>query len=191
MTRDDLQKILIPTRAQLLVCLGIAALILGVFYREVWWARLFDNELVPRPFLEEGLGLQLARLSTLPFVGTLVIALFWGSIGLAAYLLYLAAHNAVTEARNEVVIETEYTNKGKLQDRLKQPLLQLSLAVWLAAVLVLSATAGLPLWLWLFERFLFNPVTPSTLGYLAAALSGLVANLYAIWALGQIVFDID
>lgn len=191
MNSDDIKKLVVPTPAQILFSLGLTILILGGVYREVWVARLFDNELVPQALFQEGLGLQLMRLNQIPFIRTLVIAAFWGTVGLIAYLLYLAANNTVTEVRNEVVIETEYINKGELEDRFRLPLLQAAWAGLLVLTLVLTALVGLPLWLGLFERFLFNPATVQTIGYLLMAVAGMALNIYSVYTVGQVVFKID
>lgn len=82
-------------------------------------------EPLPREIIspEDYLGV-LGFLTKVPAANTAVIVIFWSGIGLLAYTVVWALINATIEARNEIVVETEYVNKGRLWDRFRAPLLQ-------------------------------------------------------------------
>ena len=74
----------------------------------------------------------LSGLTNYPIINTVVIVIFWGGVGLIAYTIVWALINAFIEARNEIVVESEYANKGPIWPRLEVPLTKSAL---LAALL--------------------------------------------------------
>lgn len=103
-----------------------------------------SSEPLPKSLSSEDYLGSLGFLSDMPFVNTAVIVIFWSGVGLVAYTVAWALINAVIEARNEIVVESEYLNKGRFWDRYRQPLLKSALVLILFAWVVLNAKWLLP-----------------------------------------------
>jgi hypothetical protein len=185
---ERFRKLVIPSRGQVLTCAGLAVVTLLVIYRNALLQQLLgaNQEAAQQSYLQ-----QLAELTKVPFVSTLVIIAFWAVVGLVAYAIYLAISNAIVETRNEVIIDTEYANRGKQPGRFQTVYLQLAGGLGLILLLVATGLWLLPLWFSLFENLLFS--IPSVASVVMALLSiiGLSANYYGLWTLGQLTWDAE
>ncbi len=130
--------------------------------------------------LRQTLGDQISTFTGIGTVNTIVIVLFWSTVGLVAYTAVWFMASAYVNARNGVKVEKEYTNRGQLHDRLRIPLIRASIIVGLMVLASITLKLLWPYWLGLFGQFLVfvqtNVVT--SLGYLAAAYIGALTNLY-------------
>ncbi len=133
-------------------------------------------------------GGVLTPITSSPIARTSVIVLFWGGVGLVAYTIVWSLINVAIEARNEVVLETTYTNRSDFVSRLHTPLLQFALAIGLFVCLFLTAKYALPFWLGLASRGVSAPGTLMALGLVAGAVAGMAGNAYFLMLLGQLVF---
>ncbi len=188
--KDELRQILIPSGLQVLVCNTLSLILIVSLYFQAIFNR-FNVTSVEPPNLQESLTTQLTRLNEIAAVRTGVIVLFWSIVGLVAYVAYITIANAVIEARNEVVIEMEYTNRGHGPNRFRGIALQIMFGLGLIVVLILSSLWGLPLWFDLVSNFLIGSLTLQTTLSAILGVAGLAANLYVIWTLGQIVHVAD
>ena len=130
--------------------------------------------------LRATLGEQIGAFTAIGTVNTIVIVLFWSVVGLVAYTAVWFMASAYVNARNEVKVEKEYTNRGQLKDRLRIPLIRVSIIIGLLIFLSLTLKVLWPYWLGLFGQFLLNVQfdTLGALGYLAGAYAGALLNLY-------------
>ncbi len=96
----------------------------------------------------------LGGLTRIPVASTAVIVIFWSGVGLIAYTIVWAIINAVIEARNEIVVESEYANKGSLFDRLTAPLLKSGFLILLLVLLGLNRWWLVPMLLRSFHQTL-------------------------------------
>lgn len=196
MNREQLRQIFVPTANQVWICLTLSLVTFLVAFRELILSKFFHQGAssslnVVTPYLEDSYNIQLGHISQLSATDFLVKAVFFAGIGLVAYVVFLAISNVVIEARNEVVIEAEYTNKGQAETRVRRPFLQITTAVGLFIFLLISAQALLPIWLDGFQGFLLNLPTPSAFISLLVGLVGLAVNVYLVWSIAQVVFAID
>lgn len=196
MNGDDLKNLLIPTRGQIIVCAAIATVLFGFTFRDVLVGRLLNRQISTgltdvSPYLSTSYAIQLGHVSSLALTDFLVKAVFWAGVGLIAYIIFLAISNAVIEARNEVVVEAEYTNRGQPQARFRKLFQQLALAAVLIVLVLISASVLVPLWLASFEAFLNSLPNVGSVIFLIVAYIGVMANIYGVWTLGQIVFAIE
>jgi hypothetical protein len=183
-----LKQVLIPTRLQAVVSLITSLVVIGLTFSHIIYDQLVHYSAVSSGDVQSAYRSDLAFLNSYGFVQTGVIALFWIGVAVMMYVVYLAISNAVIEARNEVVIETEFANKPTWMKLAAGSAKQIGLALLLVAFLIISAKLLLPLWLSLFAGFISSPV--SALGLLQALGSIIFTaiNLYLAWALGQLVF---
>ncbi len=186
-SQSSLKSVLVPTFRQAAGCLAASLLVIGFVYRTQIWHRLSQDSL-SKSLKNINYGDSLSSITNSPILHTAVIVLFWGGVGLVAYTLIWSLINVVIEARNEIVLETTYTNRSNFNDRLHTPLLQIGLAIALFAGLFLTAKFGLPYWLNLAFMSVNAVSLLLTIGYGLAAVLGLATNIYVLIMLGQLVF---
>jgi hypothetical protein len=178
-----LVRVLIPTTLQVMAAVFIAMLGLLAAQTHELFARLGISE--------EAIGVArqhaLDRFSVIlqsSFVSNFALVAFWAGIGLVAYLLCWSAYNAVIEARNEVTIETQYTNKGHWQGIIETLALK-AVAALLLMLYVVFFQYGLALWLALGAG-LFTQVDAGHIVAALGAVLGLAAQLYGLLVLIQL-----
>lgn len=186
---DRIIKIFIPTAFQVIVVSMLSILTLLTIYGPSLFARLLTGEV--STYVGQSYTDQLVRLNSVGFVRTGVIALFWALVGLMAYGVYLAVTNAIVEARNEIVIDTEYTNRGAGSNAYNGVFKQLGSGVFLIIIIIISALWLLPVWSHLFETAIFFDLTVMNVFVSIVGVVGLTINQYLIWALFQVTWEAD
>lgn len=112
-----------------------------------------------------------------PWASNLALIGFWAVVGLVAYLVCWSAYNALIAARNEVALETQYTNRG----RWSVPWTMFFKAVSGGGLILycLVFQAGFSLWLALATGLLTGISFTAALLTLVAIL-GLAVQLYGL-----------
>lgn len=143
-------------------------------------AKLTGQADISESILRQTLGDQISDFSGIGAVNTLVIVLFWGAVGLAAYTAVWSLANSYINARNGIKVEKEYTNRGNSKERMRIPLYRAGILVGLLVLLMLTLRSLWPTWLGLFGQFLaqVNVDVVTALGYFVAAYVGALVNLY-------------
>lgn len=191
MTAETLKRIIIPTVTQVIVSVCLSVLLFVVAFKDGLYSLFFSQGDSFAPYFSQSYQAQLSLISNSPIVDFLVKALFWAGVGLVAYLIFLGISNVFIEARNEAVVEAEYTNKDKISRRLHKPLMQLGMAVVLIVAMLISVSLLLPFWLQSFESGFAGPLgIMSVVGPLIAVI-GTSVNICLLWSLGQVVFAIN
>jgi hypothetical protein len=116
----------------------------------------------------------------------LALITFWAAIGLVVYLVCWGGYNTFVTARNQVALQTQYTNQGPAQG------LWFILGIKLAAILLLVGylsvfTYGLSWWLALSAAFVHTPDIAGVSMAFGAVL-GLAAQLYGVLVFIQLIF---
>jgi len=106
-----LVSVLVPTFAQSLGSIVVALLIL-VFIQLDQVLRVLGIGDVAISAARTQLHERFTGLLGSPIASTTALVTFWASVGLIAYLVCWGAYNIIIEARNEVTLNTEYTNRG-------------------------------------------------------------------------------
>jgi hypothetical protein len=189
MAMERLRTILTPSPMQYVICSLLAVLTFGVIYGSTIIGRFFSGQTAT--YVEESYGAQLVKLNEIGLVRTGVIVVFWAIVGLAAYGAYLIITNAIVEARNEVVINTAYANKGTKLSSFRGAALQLGCGLLLITVVVFSVLVLLPIWSWLFEASIFHDLNVLSIISSLGGIMALAANMYGIWSLFQITWVAD
>jgi hypothetical protein len=109
---------------------------------------------------------------------------FWATIGLLVYLVCWGLYNVLIEARNQVTLEVEYTNRSHLSGAWGQLLLKLIAGSALVAF-TLGFKYGFSLWLVLSESIL-AVTSPLTILQALLAVAGLSFQLYLLLVLVQL-----
>lgn len=185
--KQSLKRVLLPTFGQAFGSLAAAVLLIGVLYRDQIVHRVQDGP-GAHVFDQIHYGDSLSGVTNSPIIHTAVIVAFWSGVGLVAYTIVWSVINVMIEARNEVVLETEYTNKSAFAQRIRTPLLQLALATGLFSGLLLSAKWVFPFWLGLADMGLRAAGTLQLAGLIAASALGTGLTIYLLVLIGQLVF---
>lgn len=191
MTSEQLKRLVLPERYQVIICLLAAMTIISISLGDLIYDKFLGDSILNTPEARSIYLGELGRLSEVPVVRTGVIVLFWGSVGLGAYIVYLGISNALTEARNEVVIETAYTNRGSLVKVFARVVPQLIAAVAMIGYLFVATRVLLPGFLgWAAGGILALP-QPTAIIQTFAGLTGMAAAIYAAWTLIQLTFALE
>ncbi len=180
-----LVAVLTPTPTQALGSIVIALLLLAGSYSEQLLRLLGIGDVAitaTRTQLHERFDVLLSS----PVASALALVTFWASVGLVAYLVCWSGYNLLIEARNEVTLTTEYTNRGHWRGHLETLALKAAGAVaFILAVTLVKP--GLALWIALAAPALAQPSIPNTAIALGAAF-GLALQLYVVLALALVTF---
>ena len=191
MNQQSVRNLIMPSLRQVLLALILSLLIFLALYSNLIFTRFFSHSFLSDSNLHQ-ISLQpISRLSSLRGAGTVTIIVFYSIVGLVVYLIFLGIINVLTEARNEVVIETAYTNRGTVWQRFRKPGLQSLAAIGLFMLLAVTGFVTVPLWLQLFGFFLTHAST--WVGWLAVigGVTGQAANIYLLLLVSRLVFMID
>jgi len=127
---------------------------------------------------------QLQAWFSAPILNTITLIVFWVAVGLLAYAVLFWAYNIFTEARNEVVVEQEYTNRLSNKNGKAWPAIEIGLLAGLVVLAILTLAVLFPLCNSVFITAIF--AVPSNLAAaglnLLAAIVGMFVILYAFKA---------
>lgn len=146
---------------------------------------LSGNQNTDSAQLAQQIGSQLAAYGDLQIVSWATIVLFWGAVGLGVYTLFWLAMAFFTTARNELIVETAFSNRGHFQDRIRVPLIKLLLLVGMILTLLLTVKWLGPFWANLFARgvYSFGSQTVVEVVEILAAIIGTFLNIYVVRSL--------
>jgi hypothetical protein len=120
-----------------------------------------------------------SRILTTELASNTALITFWATVGLAAYLICWAAYNVLIEARNEVTLETQYTNR----QHWRGPFQTLALKA-MGAGLLLASLAALPAGFdaWSALSTAVHGFSLTNVGYSLLAIIGMAVQLYLVLA---------
>jgi len=185
--KQSFKRVLLPTIGQAVGCLGVAVALIGFLYRQQILQRIQQGSGI-QVFGQLNYGETLASVTNSPIIHTAVIIGFWSGVGLVAYTIVWSIINVMIEARNEVVLETEYTNKSALAQRIRTPLLQLALAAGLFVGLLVGAKWVFPFWLGMANTALRATGALPAVGYGLLSVFGMGLTIYLLVLMAQLVF---
>jgi hypothetical protein len=184
--KDRLLAVLLPTRAQLLWSLVLALGILVLSQSEPILNRLgITGSAITT--VQQQFESHSAVVLRSYLLSQAAVVVFWAAVGLVAYLLCWGAYNVLIEARNEVTLNTAYTNRGHWRG----PWQTLGLKMIAAIGLILSIAAlppGLSLWILKGSEFLLT-FSPASVAWAIGSIVGCAIQLYLILAFIQLTFE--
>lgn len=179
--------IVIPTPVQACGAFIISLIGMLILQRQALLSH-FGGGNVFVPTATSQFNLQIAHILGLSLVGQVVIVIFWSVVALATYLLKWLLDNALINARNEVIIETTYTNqKGSRFHPISLTLKFISFAALVASGTLLPY--GLNAWLRLWQQLLTSSFSLYGLGLAFAGVVGFAVELYISFMLFQVMVD--
>ncbi len=190
MDTGRLLKLITPTVTQVTVCIALALAIHFLVFQSVIFSHLFKPGNLT-PYLNTGKQIELSNLNSFAIVRLTVQGAFWAIVGLCAYVIYLGLINAFVEARNEVVVTTEFTNKGKNTTWINTFKWQFMLLGVLILALWITAAFGFDWWFSMMAKLVIGGVSASHIVGALVSVLGLAANVYVLWVLaeGAVVAD--
>ena len=174
--------------ALLILSLSLVALVIS---NRANIASKFNNAV--SPVAQQSFATQLQGLNDNKVLNFAVIVITWSGIGLVAYTIIWIGMLILTEARNDIVVETEYVNRGPLKDRLRVPLIQIALLVTTLLVLGLSFNNLFPIWSVFFAEFVWRIPTDllGSVPNFLISVGGLSLNAYLVKVLFTALISIE
>lgn len=176
---------LLPTLGQALVALLLAMMVFAAAQSTALMSRLGITEAGVNAS-QSSLLTPLRWVLISPITSNLVLIVFWATVGLIAYLICWSFYNFLIEARNEVTLETAYTNRGHWRGPWQTLILKLVCGAGLVATLA-TLHLTIPAWLALGHP-IFESATLASVGIAAVAVFGIAANLYLVLFFVQLTF---
>jgi hypothetical protein len=183
--RERLTEIILPTTNQSLTLLVVALVLIVVTHLNKL-LQAFGITKQAISITGSDLHQQLFPLLSSPITGQAALIVFWAAVGLIAYLACWSVYNLMIEARNEVTLSTEYTNKVSSLGYVETLGLKALCGVGLVITIILL-WPGLPLWIGLAGKAIIHPQTVPILLALAGVI-GLAAQLYTVLVFVQLTF---
>jgi len=116
----------------------------------------------------------------------IALVTFWAIIGLVAYIICWSTYNLLIEARNEVTLNTSYTNRGVWRG-LSQ-VLALKVGAGVGSAIMLSLLwRGASFWITLFGQAFSMPSIAASCWALVSILAFAI-QLYAVFVFAQLTF---
>ncbi|MBP9827471.1 hypothetical protein KBC99_03270 [Candidatus Saccharibacteria bacterium] len=180
--RERVIDVLKPHLVAVLAYFTIALILLIVINFSSITALIGNNIAQQDGTFSEQLRTKVKYFSDNQIVGWITIVTFWGSVGLGVYTLFWLGSAFVTAARNEVVVETAFSNRGHFQDRVRVPLIRLLLIGLVAGLAIMTMRYGLPLWNQLASIGISSLASSIALGVLEclAAVFGAMLNIHLL-----------
>lgn len=180
LSKEDLQKVFVPTKKQIFLILVLTFIIFAVFETNLIFIKFTQSTIFGDTALQDNFALQFQIFSESQIVKIASLVVFWGGVGLVAYSIIYSVYSLVTEARNETVVGEEYTNKANRKARLQVDMVQAGLLAGIVALGLLSLNVTFPLWISLMTQGIIGLPMDwiGALFLIPAAVIGAVVNLY-------------
>jgi hypothetical protein len=174
-----------PTTAQVLGSLTLALVLLISVQSHQLLSRIGITQQVIKSS-GGAINLHLDAFLRSSVTAQIALVTFWAIVGLVAYLICWGTYNVFIEARNEVTLNTTYTNRGHWKGPYQTLALKAVSGIGLAVILM-TLWPGFSVWAALSSHAIAQPVI-SNLLLLLAAVFGLALQLYAVLAFVQLTF---
>jgi len=183
--RDHFLGVMVPTRLQLVITAVVAFLINVLANGETVLERfgVSVNDLTAG---QQAVFSGYDHLLRSQVASQIALVTFWATVGLVAYLICWGCYNLLIEARNEVTLNTAYTNRGDHREAIDALVIKVAAAACLVAWLAMSKTV-VTMWLGVFGS---GVPDPSLLGFIAmlGAVGGIALHLYLLYVLVELTF---
>ena len=121
-----------------------------------------------------------------PIASNMALMVFWAMVGLVAYLICWGCYNVLIEARNEVTLNTAYTNRGHWHGPWETLAVKAVAGVGLA-VLLSTFWSLVSFWVALSSSAVNEP-SGTTFAFAVIAAVGFAAHLYSVLLFIQLTF---
>ncbi len=183
--KDQVKRVFGLSISQIVVIMLFGLGILTVINFSVITLHFTQGTILSKSDVQASFASQLQAWFSAPILNMITLVVFWVAVGLLAYAVLYWVYNIITEARNEVVVEQEYTNRANVEERRKWPIIEIGLLAGLVVLAILTLTVFFPIWNSLFIGAIYD--VPSNwlgaaLGF-AGSVVGMFVTIYAFKAL--------
>lgn len=181
LTKQDYLRILLPTRREFWIVLGLVLTVFIVYEANLIYLRITNDTIFATPELAQSFNNQIDAIFAENFIAnraTLII--FWAGVGLVAYSIIWSVYSFVSESKNEIEVSTEYVNQASKSEKLQRTLTQTALLVGIIAlgILTINVTAPYIAGLWTDGIIKIPAEWIYGTGQIIVGFIGLCANFY-------------
>ncbi len=179
-------KELIPTPLQSLASVFVAACMLTAMQSQ----QILSGLGISQSAVDSTKGELASRFDVVlqsNITSNIALVTFWAAVGLVAYLVCWGLYNALIAARNEVTIETQYTNRGHWRGVWETLALKSTAALGLIFCIAMFKY-GFSLWVALTLPLLAEPGIKGFIFAIGAVL-GLAVQLYVLLLFVQLTIS--
>ncbi|MGI9027657.1 MAG: hypothetical protein ACR2FM_02315 [Candidatus Saccharimonadales bacterium] len=127
-------------------------------------------------------------LSSLPHANDIATAFFWALTAVVLYVLYFVAQNIIIDAKNEIVIDTNYAKDSIARVLIIRFTTKILVALGFFGLVAVTWLFLIPYWTSLLSVFVYSGLLLQDIPLFAIGIVGLAFNLYAILAAVHFIF---
>lgn len=180
LTSDQAKGALLPSLKQIIFMALFGLAILTLVNISLISFHFTEGTILSKNDVQASFATQLQSWFSSPILSKITLVVFWVGIGLFAYAILYWVYNIFTEAKNEVIVEQEYTNLNVGVDKKKWPVIEAGLYSGMVVLAILTVTLLFPLWSSWYVNFIYD--IPSNLGrgalFLLGSFVGIFINIY-------------
>jgi len=144
-TKQDLLRILIPSKREVWIIVFLVLLVFVVFEGNLVYLRLTQETIFSDTKLQDSFSAQIdAIFADNKFANTASLVVFWAGVGLVAYSVIWSIHSFFAEARGEAEVGQKFINQSAKQDQLHRSLVQAGALAGIIALGLLSLNVTVP-----------------------------------------------
>ncbi|MBI2798485.1 hypothetical protein HYX70_04300 [Candidatus Saccharibacteria bacterium] len=180
LSKENLRKIFGLTHGQIWLIVLLDAGIFLLINFNLILLKATQGTVLADTAVQDSFAEQISKFTNSAYINLGTLIVFWAGVGLIAYSVIYSLYSVYNEARNEVVVEKEYVNRGEAKKRLKAPMVQAGLLAAIVVLGMLTLKFFYPIWLSLFATFVLTITSNPFMGMLSlvGAVFGSIINIY-------------
>ena len=125
LTKQDYLRILLPTRKEIWIVLGLVLAVFIAYEANLIYLRITNDTIFATPELAQSFNNQIDAAFAENFIANKAsLIVFWAGVGLVAYSIIWSAYSFFAESKNEIEVSTEYVNQASKSEKLQRALTQ-------------------------------------------------------------------
>lgn len=145
LTKEDYLRILLPTRREIWVICLLVLIVFAIFEFNLIYLRATQDSIFSDTRLQESFDQQITAIfGENQVANTISLVIFWSGVGLVSYSIIWSLYSFFAEARNEVMVHTEYVNRASKKEHLQRSMTQAGILAGMIALGLLSLNVTIP-----------------------------------------------
>lgn len=181
LAKEDYKKLFLPTKREIWVIAVLVLIVFLVFEANLIYLKATQNSIFSDTKLQESFYDQVTAVFGENKVTNLIsLVVFWSGVGLVSYSIIWSIYSFFSEAKNEVVVNEEYTNQISKHEKLQRGLVQAGLLAGIIALGLLSLNVTVPFFIDLWTAGILAIPAEIAIGItqIVGGFVGLAINFY-------------